>query len=154
MPTPSVGRLIWRRSWTRPSRRKPVSTRCYPRFSILTDSLPVSSHEAILARINSLRVETPSWGYGNSGTRFKVFAQPGAARTVEEKLADAGLVHQLTGICPTVALHIPWDQVTDWKALKRVASSHGVATGAINPNLFQDDEYKLGSFCNPSAAIR
>src|SRR5712692_1941150 len=108
----------------------------------------------LIERINRLRVETPSWGYGNSGTRFKVFAQPGAARTVEEKLADAGLVHQLTGICPTVALHIPWDQVTDWKALKRVASSHGVATGAINPNLFQDDEYKLGSFCNPSAAIR
>ncbi len=91
----------------------------------------------LIERINRLRVETPSWGYGNSGTRFKVFAQPGAARTVEEKLADAGLVHQLTGICPTVALHIPWDQVTDWKALKRVASSHGVATGAITGQLLQ-----------------
>ena len=108
----------------------------------------------IIVRINSLRVETPSWGYGNSGTRFKVFAQPGAAQTVEEKIADAGLVHKLTGICPTVALHIPWDRVTDWKELKRVASSHQVSIGAINPNLFQDDEYKLGSLCNPSAAIR
>ena len=108
----------------------------------------------IIVRINSLRVETPSWGYGNSGTRFKVFAQPGAAQTVEEKIADAGLVHKLTGICPTVALHIPWDRVTDWKELKRVASSHQVSIGAINPNLFQDDEYKLGSFCNPSAAVR
>jgi L-rhamnose isomerase/sugar isomerase len=108
----------------------------------------------LIERINQLRVETPSWGYGNSGTRFKVFAQPGAARTVEEKLADAGLVHRLTGICPTVALHIPWDRASDWNDLKRVASTHGVAIGAINPNLFQDDDYKLGSFCNPSAAIR
>jgi L-rhamnose isomerase/sugar isomerase len=108
----------------------------------------------LIERINRLRVETPSWGYGNSGSRFKVFAQPGAAQTVEEKIADAGLVHKLTGICPTVALHIPWDRASDWDELKRVASSHGIAIGAINPNLFQDDEYKLGSFCNPSAAIR
>jgi L-rhamnose isomerase/sugar isomerase len=108
----------------------------------------------IIERINSLRVETPSWGYGNSGTRFKVFAQPGAAQTVEEKIADAGLVHKLTGICPTVALHIPWDRPSDWNDLKHVALSHGVSIGAINPNLFQDDDYRLGSFCNPSAAIR
>jgi L-rhamnose isomerase / sugar isomerase len=108
----------------------------------------------IIERINSLRVETPSWGYGNSGTRFKVFAQPGAARSVEEKIADAGLVHKLTGICPTIALHIPWDRTSDWNDLKRVASSKGIAIGAINPNLFQDDDYRLGSFCNPSAAIR
>jgi len=108
----------------------------------------------LIARINRLRVETPSWGYGNSGTRFKVFPQLGAARTVEEKLADGGLVHRLTGVCPTVALHIPWDRADDWDRLRRVASSQGVAIGAINPNLFQDDEYKLGSFCNPSAAIR
>jgi L-rhamnose isomerase / sugar isomerase len=108
----------------------------------------------LIERINRLHVETPSWGYGNSGTRFKVFAQPGAAQTVEEKIADAGLVHKLTGICPTVALHIPWDRASDWDHLKRVAASHGVAIGAINPNLFQDDDYRLGSFCNPSAAIR
>jgi L-rhamnose isomerase / sugar isomerase len=108
----------------------------------------------LIERINRLRVETPSWGYGNSGTRFKVFAQTGAARTVEEKIADAGQVHKLTGICPTVALHIPWDRASDWDHLKGMASSHGVAIGAINPNLFQDDDYKLGSFCNPSAAIR
>ncbi|HVS47452.1 MAG TPA: L-rhamnose isomerase [Candidatus Dormibacteraeota bacterium] len=108
----------------------------------------------LIERINRLHVETPSWGYGNSGTRFKVFAQPGAAQTVEEKIADAGLVQKLTGICPTVALHIPWDRASDWDHLKRLASSHGVAIGAINPNLFQDDDYRLGSFCNPSAAIR
>jgi L-rhamnose isomerase/sugar isomerase len=110
--------------------------------------------QRLVQRINGLRVETPSWGYGNSGTRFKVFSQPGAAQTVEEKIADAGLVHKLTGICPTVALHIPWDRASDWNELKRVASSHGIAIGAINPNLFQDDDYRLGSFCNPSAAIR
>jgi L-rhamnose isomerase/sugar isomerase len=108
----------------------------------------------VIERVNGLHLETPSWGYGNSGTRFKVFAESGAARNIEEKLADAGLVHKLTGICPTVALHIPWDRVDGWEALKGMASSHGVAIGAINPNLFQDDEYKLGSFCNPSAAIR
>jgi L-rhamnose isomerase/sugar isomerase len=108
----------------------------------------------LIERINRLSVETPSWGYGNSGTRFKVFPQSGAARTVQEKLADAGLVHRLTGICPTVALHIPWDHVSDWKDLKSVAASHDVAIGAINPNLFQDDDYRLGSLCNPLPAIR
>jgi L-rhamnose isomerase/sugar isomerase len=108
----------------------------------------------MLQRINSLRVETPSWGYGNSGTRFKVFAQPGAARTIEEKLADAGLVNSLTGICPSVAIHIPWDRVDDWSALQDVATAEGVRIGAINPNLFQDDEYRLGSLANPSAPVR
>lgn len=108
----------------------------------------------VIERINRLRVETPSWGYGNSGTRFKVFAQPGAARTIEEKLADAGMVNRLTGICPTVAIHIPWDRVNDWVALSQVAAGHGVKIGAINPNLFQDDEYMLGSLAHPSAAIR
>jgi len=80
--------------------------------------------ERLIERINSLRVETPSWGYGNSGTRFKVFAQPGAARTIEEKFADAGVVNRLTRICPTVAIHIPWDRVDDWDALCAVAASH------------------------------
>jgi L-rhamnose isomerase / sugar isomerase len=112
------------------------------------------SDPQLIERLNRLRVETPSWGYGNSGTRFKTFAQAGAAQTVEEKIADAGLVHKLTGICPTVALHIPWDRTSDWNHLKNIASSHGVVIGAINPNLFQDDEYRLGSFCNPSAVIR
>jgi L-rhamnose isomerase/sugar isomerase len=108
----------------------------------------------VIERINRLRIETPSWGYGNSGTRFKVFAQPGAARTIEEKVADAGMVNGLTGICPTVAIHIPWDRVDDWDALRTVAADHGMKIGAINPNLFQDDEYMLGSLAHPSAAIR
>jgi len=108
----------------------------------------------LIERINAVRVETPSWAYGNSGTRFKVFAQPGAARTIEEKLADAAVVNRLTGICQSVALHIPWDRVDDWAALTRVAAGHGVKIGAINPNLFQDDEYMLGSLCHPSASVR
>ncbi|TMC10932.1 MAG: L-rhamnose isomerase [Chloroflexi bacterium] len=111
-------------------------------------------NEAALARIAALEVETPSWGYGDSGTRFKVFAQPGAARTIHEKLADAGMVHRLTGISPTVAIHVPWDRVDDWAALRDEATSHGVAIGAVNPNLFQDDDYRLGSLCHASPAIR
>jgi L-rhamnose isomerase/sugar isomerase len=110
--------------------------------------------DALLARINALRVETPSWGYGDSGTRFKVFAQPGAARTIEEKLADAGMVHRLTGISPSVAIHVPWDRVEDWGALRQLAGSHGLSIGAVNPNLFQDDDYRLGSMCNASAMVR
>lgn len=110
--------------------------------------------DALLERLGRLRVETPSWGYGNSGTRFKVFAQPGAARTIDEKLADAGLVHRLTGVCPTVAVHIPWDRAGDWAALRRAAAEHGVAIGAVNPNLFQEDDYRLGSLCHPDAGVR
>ena len=112
------------------------------------------SGERVIQRIGALRVETPSWAYGNSGTRFKVFAQPGAARTIWEKLADAGVVHRLTGVCPTVAIHIPWDRVEDWDALGEAAATQGVAIGAVNPNLFQEDGYRLGSLCHPDAAVR
>ncbi|OLC47913.1 MAG: L-rhamnose isomerase [Chloroflexi bacterium 13_1_40CM_4_65_16] len=110
--------------------------------------------DRIIEGINRLKVETPSWGYGNSGTRFKVFAQPGAARTIEEKLADAAMVNKLTGVCPSVALHIPWDRVDDWEGLNQFATSQGVRIGAINPNLFQDDSYMLGSLGHPSAVVR
>ena len=112
------------------------------------------TEEQLIERINQLRVETPSWGYGNSGTRFKVFAQPGAARTIEEKVADAGMVNTLTGICPSVAIHIPWDRVGDWGALRELAATHGLRIGTVNPNLFQDDEYMLGSLAHPSATVR
>ncbi|MHB8627861.1 MAG: L-rhamnose isomerase [Aggregatilineales bacterium] len=108
----------------------------------------------VKARLKSQRIETPSWGYGNSGTRFKVFAWPGAARDVHEKLADAAYIHKLTGIAPSVALHIPWDKTGDWAALKHEAKSLGVQIGAINPNVFQDDVYKLGSLCHPSATVQ
>jgi len=105
-------------------------------------------------RLRAQRLETPSWGYANSGTRFKVFPRPGVPRTVEEKFADAALVHRLTGVAPSIALHIPWDRVDDWAALRAHAAALGVTIGAINPNLFQDDQYKLGSLTNPDAAVR
>jgi L-rhamnose isomerase/sugar isomerase len=107
-----------------------------------------------LAELRRLEIETPSWGYGNSGTRFGVFPWPGAARTPHERIADAALVHRLTGACPSVAIHIPWDRVGDWGHLARFAEERGIRIGAVNPNLFQDDDYRLGSFCHPDAAIR
>jgi L-rhamnose isomerase/sugar isomerase len=110
--------------------------------------------DALLARLRGLEIETPSWGYGNSGTRFHVFPWPGAARDVWERVADAALVNRLTGCCPTVALHIPWDSVDDWSELRRFAEEQGVRIGAINPNVFGEDQYRLGSLCNPDAAVR
>ncbi|MFI8235631.1 rhamnose isomerase, partial [Streptomyces sp. NPDC085900] len=99
---------------------------------------------AVKAALAAQRIETPSWAYGNSGTRFKVFAQPGVPRDPWEKLADAAKVHEFTGVAPTVALHIPWDKVDDYAALAKFAQDHGVKLGAINSNTFQDDAYKLG----------
>ncbi len=99
-------------------------------------------------------IETPSWGYADSGTRFKVFHQPGAARTVFEKLEDAAMVHKMTGITPKVALHIPWDKVDDYQKVVDYAQELGLTIGAINPNLFQEPEYKLGSVCHPDPAVR
>ena len=113
----------------------------------------MDDHE-VLARLAALQIETPSWGYGNSGTRFHVYPWPGAARTVHERIADAGLVHRLTGCCPSVALHIPWDAVEDYAALRRYAEAEGVRLGAVNPNLFGLDEYRLGSLCNPDPGVR
>ena len=100
---------------------------------------------AVKEKLKAQAIETPSWGYGNSGTRFKVFPWPGAARTVYEKLDDAAYIHRLTGAAPTVALHIPWDRVDDWPALSQYAAERGVGIGAINPNVFQDEIYRLGS---------
>jgi L-rhamnose isomerase/sugar isomerase len=109
---------------------------------------------AALEKVGALEIETPSWGYGNSGTRFHVFPWPGAARTVRERIDDAALVHRLTGCCPSVALHIPWDRVDDWAALRDYANVRGIRIGAINPNLFGDDAYRLGSICHPEARVR
>ena len=99
-------------------------------------------------------LETPSWAYGNTGTRFKVFKNPGAARDPYEKIDDAALVHRLTGVAPSVALHIPWDRVDDYGKLAKHAADAGLRIGAINPNIFQEDDYRLGSVCNPKASIR
>ncbi len=110
--------------------------------------------ESVKAQLKQQQIETPSWGYGDSGTRFKVFPWPGAARNVHEKLADAAYIHRLTGIAPSVALHIPWDKTDDWAALRGEAESLGVRLGAINPNVFQDAAYKLGSICSPSSTVQ
>lgn len=99
-------------------------------------------------------IETPSWAYGNTGTRFKVFKNPAAARDAFEKVADAALVHQLTGVAPSVALHIPWDKVDDYAELAKHASDLGLRIGAINPNVFQEDDYRLGSVCHPDPKVR
>ncbi|MCX5394527.1 L-rhamnose isomerase [Streptomyces sp. NPDC006482] len=109
---------------------------------------------AVKAALAAQRIETPSWGYGNSGTRFKVFAQPGVPRTPYEKLDDAAQVHAFTGVAPKVALHIPWDRVDDYAALAAYAKERGLELGAINSNTFQDDSYRLGSVCHPDAAVR
>jgi L-rhamnose isomerase/sugar isomerase len=114
----------------------------------------VTELAAVKAALKTQAVETPSWAYGNSGTRFKVFAQAGVPRTPREKLDDAAKVHEFTGVAPTVALHIPWDRVDDYAALAKHAEDRGVRLGAINSNTFQDDDYKLGSICHPDAAVR
>ncbi|MFC6085323.1 L-rhamnose isomerase [Sphaerisporangium aureirubrum] len=108
----------------------------------------------IKAALRRQRIETPSWAYANSGTRFKVFAQKGVPRDPYEKMADAAQVHHHTGVAPTVALHIPWDKVDDYPALARHARDLGVGIGAINSNVFQDDRYMLGSVTNPDPAVR
>ncbi|MEU1348645.1 L-rhamnose isomerase [Streptomyces sp. NPDC005775] len=109
---------------------------------------------AVKATLADQRIETPSWGYGNSGTRFKVFAQAGVPRTPYEKLEDAAKVHEFTGVAPKVSLHIPWDRVDDYAALAAYAKERGLELGAINSNTFQDDDYKLGSVCHPDAEVR
>lgn len=110
----------------------------------------------IRARLRSQVIETPSWGYANSGTRFGTFRQVGAASSIEEKLADAGQVHKYTGVAPKVALHVLWDLPDDAAvaSVPAAAAAAGVAVGAINPNVFQDQEYKLGSICSPLQASR
>ncbi|HET9306826.1 MAG TPA: TIM barrel protein [Candidatus Sulfotelmatobacter sp.] len=113
--------------------------------------------EKIFAALESFRIELPSWGFANTGTRFGKFLQPAAATTTEEKFSDAGQVHRLTGVCPTVALHVLWDcpeGIRSTDEIKAFASRYGVSPGSINPNLFQNQEYKYGSFGNPDAEIR
>ncbi len=110
--------------------------------------------ESISDRLGELAIEVPSWAYGNSGTRFKVFGTPGTPRTIEEKIADAATVHRFTGLAPTVALHIPWDRVDDYGKLRLYAAEQGVELGTVNSNTFQDDQYKLGSLTNADPAVR
>ncbi|MCX4679394.1 L-rhamnose isomerase [Streptomyces sp. NBC_01433] len=114
----------------------------------------MSDVSAVKAALKSQVIETPSWGYGNSGTRFKVFAQPGVPRDPFEKLQDAAQVHAFTGVAPKVSLHIPWDEVEDCTALTHHAEDLGLRIGAINSNVFQDDDFKLGSVTHPDPAVR
>ncbi|HEU4336528.1 MAG TPA: TIM barrel protein, partial [Nocardioides sp.] len=114
----------------------------------------MTSFSTISDRLDELAIEVPSWAYGNSGTRFRVFGTPGTPRTVEEKIADAATVHRFTGLAPTVALHIPWDEVDDYGALAAYAKEQGVALGTINSNTFQDDDYKLGALTHTDPRVR
>jgi L-rhamnose isomerase/sugar isomerase len=111
-------------------------------------------HTAALEVLRRTMIEVPSWAYGNSGTRFKVFAQPGVPRDPFEKLADAAQVHRFTGAAPSVSLHIPWDAVDDYGKLAAHAADLGVRIGMINSNTFQDDDYRLGSVCHPDPRVR
>ncbi len=110
--------------------------------------------EAVKQKLHEQKIETPSWGYGNAGTRFQTFAWKGAARNIHEKVADAAYVHRMTGVAPSIAIHIPWDKTDDYAALRQEAESQGIQIGAVNPNWFQEDEYKLGSLCSPDAGAR
>jgi L-rhamnose isomerase/sugar isomerase len=125
-------------------------------FDLIAEKLDARGDD--IARVqDALRaqeVETPSWAFGNSGTRFAVFAQPGAPRDPFEKLEDAAEVQRLTGIARSVALHLPWDRVDNVNELRERAEELGLRLGAINPNLFQEPEYKLGSLCNPDVGVR
>ncbi|MFM8350101.1 MAG: L-rhamnose isomerase [Actinomycetales bacterium] len=105
-------------------------------------------------QLDLLKIEVPSWAYGNSGTRFKVFTQSGVPRDPFEKVSDAAVVARLTGAVDSVALHIPWDKVEDYGALAKHAASEGIALGTINANTFQDKDYMLGSICHPDARVR
>jgi L-rhamnose isomerase/sugar isomerase len=114
----------------------------------------ISGSRSAVAVLKTQAIELPSWAFGNSGTRFKVFAQKGVPRNPYEKIDDAAQVNKYTGVAPTVALHIPWDKVDDYADLARHAAEKGVALGTINSNTFQDDDYMLGSVCHPDARVR
>src|SRR6202167_5066221 len=116
-----------------------------------------STSDKVFAALEMFRIDLPSWGFANTGTRFGKFIQPAAATTTEEKFSDAGQVHLLTGVCPTIALHVLWDcpeRVDSADSIRKFAERYRVLPGSINPNLFQGQEYKHGSFGNPDPAIR
>src|SRR5919198_2453929 len=111
----------------------------------------------IVDRLDAFRIELPSWGFANTGTRFGKYLQPAAALTIDEKFSDAQQVHQLTGVCPTLALHVLWDlpnSAGDADHIAALAARHGIQPGSVNPNLFEDQSYKFGSFGNPDEGIR
>jgi L-rhamnose isomerase / sugar isomerase len=123
----------------------------------LRPAMNLNKSDKIIRALNQFRIEIPSWGFANTGTRFGKFIQAAAATTTEEKFSDAGQVHLLTGACPTIALHVLWDfpkGVQSVEEIDKFSERYGVRAGSINPNLFQDQEYKYGSFGNPDASVR
>src|SRR6185369_12559990 len=117
----------------------------------------LSNTQRIFQAIETLRIEIPSWGFANTGTRFGKFLQPAAAATTEEKFSDAGEVHRVTGVCPTIAIHVLWDCPAgdlSTHEITKLSERHGIQPGSINTNLFQDQIYKHGSFGNPDPSIR
>ncbi|MBT1584975.1 L-rhamnose isomerase [Curtobacterium flaccumfaciens] len=112
------------------------------------------SFAGIADQLARQQIELPSWAFGNSGTRFKVFSTPGTPRDPYEKIADAAQVHEYTGLAPSVALHIPWDLVDDFADLKHHAEEHGVSLGTVNSNTFQDDDFKFGALTHVDETIR
>ena len=127
-----------------------------PGYDLIAETLAARSDDIgrVEAALRAQQLELPSWAFGNSGTRFAVFSQPGVPRDPFEKLADAAEVHRVTGIAPSVALHIPWDRVDDYDKLSRFADDLGVRLGTINSNTFQDDDYKFGSLTHVDERIR
>ncbi len=127
-------------------------------YDILTDRLTAQGIDVdqVKASLKKLHIETPSWGFANSGTRFKAFAWPGAAVTTRQKLEDAAMVHRMTGITPTVAVHIPWDRPEDgdYHGMRQYGENLGIRIGAVNPNVFQEDAYRLGSLGNPDTSVQ
>lgn len=128
---------------------KTTSEKLNQRISALS-----TTTEDIISKIKNFKIETPSWGYSDSGTRFNVYKQASAAKTVWDKIDDAAIVNTFTGVCDSVALHIPWDKTDDYAKLIEYATQKGVKLGAVNPNLFQDDEYKLGSLSTTNETNR
>ena len=126
-------------------------------YNRLAEQLAAEGHDvaAVVEALKAQRIETPSWGYANSGTRFKAFPWPGAAVTTRQKLDDAAMVQRMTGIAPSVAVHIPWDvpEDGDYAAMGQYAEAQGLRIGAVNPNVFQAEAYKLGSLGNPDRGV-
>src|SRR5271168_4698142 len=119
--------------------------------------MELQPEERIFGTLESFRIEIPSWGFANTGTRFGKFIQEAAATTIEEKFSDAGQVHRLTGVCPSMALHYLWDfpeGTGSAAAIRNLSQTYGVLPGSINPNLFQEQCYKFGSFGNPDKSVR
>src|SRR5579875_3138359 len=122
-----------------------------------SSSMHLTHSEKVFQALETFRIELPSWGFANTGTRFGKFLQPAAASTIEEKFSDAGQVHALTGVCPSLALHVLWDFADGLQSCAHIADlagRYGVRPGSINPNYFQEQIYKFGSFGNPDPDIR